>query len=136
MFFVIIRVTSCRSLLSLSSPEPPAAFAARVSWYNRAVFDMNVSEQRESQEYGGRHTQLMKPSTESNKCVRFANGFHFWPVCGCKLFGQLIKIRECEFSRVRFFGYSKEYDIICYEVTGSRKSEGIRPASQVQWDVL
>lgn len=41
MFFVIILVTSCRSSLSLSRPDP--APAARVSWYSLAVLDMNVS---------------------------------------------------------------------------------------------
>lgn len=41
IFFVIILVTSWRSSFSLSSPELPVA--ARVSWYNRAVLDMNVS---------------------------------------------------------------------------------------------
>ena len=43
IFFVIIRVTSCSSSLSLSKFELPAALAALVSLYNRAVFDMNVS---------------------------------------------------------------------------------------------
>jgi hypothetical protein len=41
IFFVIILVTSCRSSLSLSRPDP--ALAARVSWYSLAVLDMNVS---------------------------------------------------------------------------------------------
>lgn len=43
MFFVMIRVTSCSSSFNLSKFEPPAALAALVSLYNRAVFDMNVS---------------------------------------------------------------------------------------------
>jgi len=43
IFFVIIRVTSCSSSFSLSKFELPAALAALVSRYNRAVFDMNVS---------------------------------------------------------------------------------------------
>lgn len=43
MFFVIILVTSCSSLLSLSKLDPRDALAARVSRYNRAVLDMKVS---------------------------------------------------------------------------------------------
>lgn len=44
MFLVIMRVTSCRSSLSLSRFELPAAFAVRVSWYSRVVLPMKVSE--------------------------------------------------------------------------------------------
>ena len=47
MFLVMILVTSCKSPFSLSrfdSDELAAAVAVRVSWYSRAVFDMNVSE--------------------------------------------------------------------------------------------
>jgi hypothetical protein len=43
MFLVMIRVTSCSSLFSVSRAPPPA-LAVRVSWYNLAVFDMKVSE--------------------------------------------------------------------------------------------
>ena len=42
MFFVIMRVTSCRSSFSLSILEA-AALAVRVSWYNLAVLLMKVS---------------------------------------------------------------------------------------------
>jgi hypothetical protein len=42
IFLVMILVTSCKSSFNFSSPDA-AAFAVRVSWYSRAVFDMNVS---------------------------------------------------------------------------------------------
>lgn len=75
IFFVIMRVTSWSSSLSLSKFELPEALAALVSRYKRAVFDMNVSVVERVNECLGVAKLLAR--TKPNKGVGLPHRLHF-----------------------------------------------------------
>lgn len=78
IFLVMMRVTSCKSLFILSKFDDPAALAARVSWYSRAVLDMKVSEWRESM--NGRWRYAYWDRTKPNKGIGFSHSLDFGSV--------------------------------------------------------
>lgn len=85
MFFVIILVTSCNSLFSVSNPELFAALAVLVSWYSRAVLDMNVSSKIKRVGLTRIRTAL-KTRTESDESVRLPHCFNLGSIGSSKFF--------------------------------------------------